>query len=37
MKKIMLMTVLLLHIPLAFAHPNHGCHKDISEDIPRCH
>ncbi len=37
MKKILLITTLLLNISVAFAHSGHGCHKDVSEDIPRCH
>jgi hypothetical protein len=37
MKKIILIAVLLLSIRQTFAHSGHGCHKDVSEDIPRCH
>lgn len=37
MKKIMLIITLLCSAHAAFAHPSHGCHKDVSEDIPRCH
>ncbi len=36
MKKIILIAVLLLNIGAAFAHPSHGCHKDVSDDIPHC-
>lgn len=36
MKRILLMTALLLNISVAFAHPGHGCHKDVSDDIPHC-
>jgi hypothetical protein len=35
MKKIILIAVLLLSIRQTFAHSGHGCHKDVSEDIPR--
>lgn len=37
MKKIILITTLIFNMGTAFAHSAHGCHKDVSEDIPRCH
>ena len=37
MKKIILIAVLLLSIGQTFAHSGHGCHKDVSEDIPHCY
>jgi len=37
MKKMILITALLLSIGQTFAHSGHGCYKDVSKDIPRYH